>query len=213
MLIARVSPPVPDRELPRQLSIQPSADRRLFEIVTRPGGLLVRRLAADLADMGYEVAWVWPMFFEVDSSSLSALLLMALATARRSSSCGKEPLVVIEAPTAAQAETIVGQLLAPDALGVSAPCVVLVMDAERRTRASEISSILLEVPSWLPSLACGLVPETGGRALPLRQLSQAAGGLADLIDGVLRSVPQLGAAELAGVVAKTRGPAALTHAL
>jgi DNA-binding SARP family transcriptional activator len=213
MLIARVSPPVPDPELPRQLSLQPSVDRRLFEIVTRPGGLLVRRLAADLADMGYEVAWARPMPFEVDSGSLGALLLTALATARRSSSRGNDLLVVVEAPTAPQAETIVGQLLARDALGVSAPCVVLVMDGERGTCACEIDSILLEVPSWPPSLARGLVPERGGQALPLQQLSRAADGLADLINGVLRSLPQLGAAELASVVAKTRGPAALTRVL
>jgi DNA-binding SARP family transcriptional activator len=163
--------------------------------------------------MGYEVAWARPMPFEADSSSLGALLLTALTTARRSSSCGREPLVVVETPTAAQAETIVSQLLAPDALGVSAPCVVLVMDAERGTCASEIDSILLEVPSWPPSLADCLVPEDDRRTLPLRRLSRVASGLADLIDGVLRSLPQLGAAELASVVAKTRGPAALTHAL
>jgi DNA-binding SARP family transcriptional activator len=213
MLVARISPPLPDRELPQQLSIQRPAGHRLFEIVTRPGGLLVRRLAADLADMGYEVAWVRPLPFEPDPSSLGALLLMALATARRSSSRGKEPLVVVESPTAAQAETLLGQLLVPGALAVLALNVLLVMDAQHRTSIPAVDSVLLEVPSWSPRLARGLVPEQGGHTIPLSQLSHAAGGLAGLIDSAVRAMPQLGAAELAHIVAKTRGPAALTRAL
>jgi DNA-binding SARP family transcriptional activator len=213
MLIARVSPPLPDTGLPRQLSFQRRAGHRVFEIVTRPGGLLVRRLAADLADMGYEVAWVRPLPFEVETSSLSALLLMALANARRSSSRGSEPLVVVESPTAAQVETLVGQLLGPDAYGAFAPSVVLIMDAQGGISASISKSIHLQVPSLSLRLARALVPEQDARVVPLRQLSRAAGGLAGLVDGALRSLPQLGATEFADIVTNTRDPAALTWAL
>jgi DNA-binding SARP family transcriptional activator len=212
MLVARVSPPLPDSELPQQLSFRRPAGHRIFEIVTRPGGLLVRRLAADLADMGYELAWVRPLPFEVDSSSLGALLLMALARARQSSSRGKEPLVVVETPTAAQVETLVGELLAPDAYGAFAPSVVLVTDAGGSS-ASASNRILLRVPSLSPRLARGLVPEQDARVIPLRRLSRAAGGLAGLVDSALRSVPQLGAAELTRIVTRTPDPAALTRAL
>jgi DNA-binding SARP family transcriptional activator len=212
MLSARVSPPLPDTRLPQQLSFQRPVGHRVFEIVTRPGGLLVRRLAADLADMGYEVAWVRPLPFEVETSSLGALLLMALASARRSSSRGREPLVVVESPTATQAETLVGQLLGPDAYGGFAPSMVLVMDARGGVSASISNSIHLQVPSLSPRLARDLVPEDA-RAIPLRQLSRAAGGLAGLADDALRSLPQLGAAKLANIVTKTRDPTALTRAL
>src|SRR6516225_4602735 len=100
MLLARVSPPVPDTELPPQLPIQRAAGKqKVLEIITRPGGLLVRRLAADLAEMGRELAWVRPLPFEPDATSLGPLLLMALGAARRSSSAGREPVVVIESPT------------------------------------------------------------------------------------------------------------------
>jgi DNA-binding SARP family transcriptional activator len=213
MLIARVSPPLPDTGLPQQLSFQGRAGHGVFEIVTRPGGLLVRRLAADLADMGYEVAWIRPLPFEVETSSLTTLLLMAFANARRSSSRGREPLVVVESPTAAQAETLVSQLLGPDAHGAVAPSVVLVMDAHGGISASISRIIHLQVPSLSPRLARGLVPAQDARVVPLRQLSRAAGGLAGLIDGALRSLPQLGATELADIVTKTRDPTALVRAL
>jgi DNA-binding SARP family transcriptional activator len=213
MLVARVLPPLPDGELPQQLSFQRPAGHRLFEIVTRPGGLLVRRLAADLADMGYEVAWARPLPFELDSSSLGALLLTALTSARQSSSRGKEPLVVVESPTTAQAETLIGQLLAPDVYGAFALSVVLVMDAEGGTSAHASKSTLLQVRSLSPRLARGLMPEQDVAVVPLRQLTRAAGGLAGLVDGALRSLPQLGAAELTGITARAHDPAALTQAL
>ena len=213
MLIARISPPLPDTGLPRQLSFQRPVGHRVYEIVTRPGGLLVRRLAADLADMGYEVAWVRPLPFEVEASSLSALLLMALATARRSSSHGTEPLVVVESPTAAQAETLVGQLLGPNAYGAFAPSVVLVMDAHGGISESISNTIHLQVPALSPHLARALVPKQPARVIPLRQLSKAADGLAGLVDGALRSLPQLGAAEFTDIVIKTRDPTALTCTL
>jgi DNA-binding SARP family transcriptional activator len=213
MLTGRIAPPLPDTGLPQQLSFQRPVAHRLVEIITRPGGLLVRRLAADLADMDYEVAWARPLPFEVESSSLGTLLLRALAIARQSSRSGKEPLVVIELPTAGQVETLVSQLLAPDAYGAVAPSVVLVMDALGGTSAAPSASILLEVPSVSPRMARGLVSERDSGVISLRQLSRAAGGLASLVDGAVRCLPQLGAAELAGIVAKTREPAALTRAL
>jgi DNA-binding SARP family transcriptional activator len=213
MLVARVLPPLPDGELPQQLSFQRPAGHRLFEVITRPGGLLVRRLAADLADIGYEVAWARPQPFELDSSSLGALILTALTSARQSSSRGKEPLVVVESPTAAQAETLIGQLLAPDVYGAFALSVVLVMDAEGGTSPHASRSTLLQVRSLSPRLARGLVPEQDVPVIPLRQLTRAAGGLAGLVDGALRSLPQLGAAELTGITARAQDPAALTQAL
>jgi DNA-binding SARP family transcriptional activator len=212
MLAGRISPPLPDTELPQQLSFQRLVAHRVVEIVTRPGGLLVRRLAADLADMDYEVAWARPLPFEVESSSLGTLLLRALAIARQSSRPGKEPVVVVELPTVAQAETLIGQLLAPDAYGAVAPSTVLVMDALRATSAAS-SSTLLQVPSLSPRLARDIVPERDARVIPLRELSRAAGGLAGIVDGAVRCLPQLGAVELAGIVTKTREPAALTRAL
>jgi DNA-binding SARP family transcriptional activator len=214
MLVGRVSPPLPDTDLPWQLSFERLASGpRLIEIVTRPGGLLVRRLAADLADMGFEVAWVRPLPFEVETSSLGALLLKALAASRRSTSPGREPLVVVESPTAAQAETLVGQLLGPDAYGAFTPNVVLVMDAQGGMSASVSNSVQLQVPSLSPRLAGDLVSTQDARAVPLRQLCRTAGGLAGLIDGALRSLPQLGTTELADTVTKTRGPAALSREL
>lgn len=215
MLLARVSPPLPDPGLPQQLPIQQAVGNkyRVLEIVTRPGGLLIRRLAADLADMGGELAWIRPMPFELDPNSLGPLLLMALGAARRSSSDGKDPLVVIESPTVAQAHYLLTQLLAPGTGGVFAPTVVLIMSARHKSGVSATDSVLLEVPPWSPRAPRGLLPERGSSAIPLRQLTQAAGGLADLIHGAARTVPHLGAAELARVAARAREPSALTLAL
>jgi hypothetical protein len=214
MLLARVSPPLPDPELPQQLPIQQAVGKqKVLEIVTHPGGLLVQRLAADLADVGREVAWVRPLPFELDASSLGPLLLLALGAARRPSSGGEEPVVVIESPTATQARYLLAQLLAPGTSEIFAPTVVLIMNVQNETRVLATDSILFEVPSWSPRAPLGLRPDHGSRAMSLRQLSAAAGGLADLINGVARTAPQLGAAELARIVAKAQEPAALTHAL
>lgn len=215
MLLARVSPPVPDLGLPQQLPIQRAVDNkyRVLEIVTRPGGLLIQRLAADLADMGGELAWIRPMPFELDPNSLGPLLLMALGAARRSSSDGKDPLVVIESPTVVQAHYLLTQLLALGTGGVFVPTVVLIMSARHKSRVSATDGVLLEVPSWSPRAPRGLLPERGSSAIPLRQLTQAAGGLADLIHGAALTVPHLGAAELARVAASAREPSALTQAL
>jgi DNA-binding SARP family transcriptional activator len=205
---------VPDTELPPQLPIQRAAGKqKVLEIITRPGGLLVRRLAADLAEMGRELAWVRPLPFEPDATSLGPLLLMALGAARRSSSAGREPVVVIESPTAAQAQYLMTQLLAPGTGGIFAPTVVLIMNARRETYVSGTDSVILEVPSWSPRVPLGRPAERGRGAVPLRQLSLAAGGLADLINSVACTMPQFGGAELTRIVARAREPAALTHAL
>ena len=45
MLTAHVASPLPDDRLPQQLSLQPPEGQRVCEIVTPPGGLLVRREA------------------------------------------------------------------------------------------------------------------------------------------------------------------------
>jgi SARP family transcriptional regulator, regulator of embCAB operon len=212
MLVARVLPPLPDREVPPQVSFQRPLAQRVSEIVTRPGGLLVRRLAADLADLGYEVAWVRPLPFELDPSSLGALLLMALAAARQSSSAGQELIIVVESATAAQAESILGQLLLSDASGF-APSVVLITDNRCRTYGLVADKSTLEVSPWLPHLLHGLLPDEDERTIPLQELLVAAGGLANVIEGAVRIMPKVGAAEFARILAKTGNPAALTRAV
>ena len=213
MLAARVAPPLPDNELPQQLSIRPPVRQGVFEIVTPPGGLLVRRLAADLVGLGHEVAWVRPSPFEPDQSSLAALLLMALAAARRQTPVGKEPIVVVESPTPAQAELLLGELLAPHTHGAFAASVVLIVGVPPRTCVTSADTTLLEPPSWSARLARGLVPGEFRRTVPLRKLCLAANGLAGLIEEALRTIPQLGGAEFTRLVAKSPQPAALTRAL
>ena len=208
-----VAPPLPDNELPQQFSIQPPEGRRVFEIVTPPGGLLVRRLAADLAGLGCEVAWIRPPPFEPDPSSLMALLLMGLAAARRPMSVGKEPVVVIESPTSGQVKFLLGELLTPGASAAFPPSVVLIVDAQHRTCVDSADTILLEPSSWSARQVRGLAPGQVPRTVTLRQLCLAASGQAGLIEGALRTIPQLGGAEFARIVAKARQPAALTDAL
>jgi SARP family transcriptional regulator, regulator of embCAB operon len=208
---AHIAPPLPDNELPQQLSIQPLAGQRVFQIVTPPGGLLVRRLAADLAGLGCEVTWIRPPPFAPDPSSLMALLLMARAAARPVTA-GKEPVVVVESPTSAQVEFLLGELLTPHAAAAFAPSMVLIVDAQHRT-CSAPASIILEPPSWSARQARSLVPEEVRRAIPLRRLFLAASGLAGLIEGASRTIPQLGGTEFARIMAKARQPAALTGAL
>jgi SARP family transcriptional regulator, regulator of embCAB operon len=213
MLPARVAPPLPDNELPQQLSIRPPIRNRVFEIVTPPGGLLVRRLAADLVGLAHEVAWVRPSPFEPDQSSLAALLLMALAGARRPMSVGKEPIVVVESPTSAQVELLLGELLTPHAPEAFASGVVLITGVQPRTSIALADTIRLEPPYWSARLARGFVPEQARRTVPLRQLCLASNGLAGLIEGALRTIPQIGGADFARLVAKSRQPAALMGAL
>jgi hypothetical protein len=213
MLVARVLPPLPDRELPPQVPLRRPAGQRVFEIVTRPGGLLVRRLAADLADLGYEVAWVRPLPFEHDPSSLGALLLMALAAARRSSAVGQELMIVVESATAAQAESILGQLLVSEAAAMLAPSLVVVTDIPRRSYGFPADKTTLEVSPWSLRLIHGRWADEDERALPLSELLAAADGLPSVIEGTMRIMPRVGAAELASILAKTPNPAALTRAL
>ena len=213
MLAAHIAPPLPDHELPQQFSVQPPAGQRVFEIVTPPGGLLVRRLAADLAGLSREVAWIRPPPFEPDPSSLMALLMKGLAAARQPMSVGKEPVVVVESPTSAQVKFLLGELLTPCASGAFPPSVMLIVDAQHRTCAALADTVLLEPSSWSARQARALVPEQVPRTVPLRQLCLAANGLAGLMEGALRTIPQLGGAEFARIAAKARQPASLTGAL
>src|SRR5215472_9522552 len=213
MFAAHVAPPLPDKALPQQLSIHVPAGQTVFEIVTPPGGLLVRRLAADLAGLGLEVAWIRPPPFEPDPSSLTALLLMALTPSERRMSGGRELIVVVESPTSAQVQFLLGELLAPHSPGAFAPSIVLIVDADHRTCVAAADTVLLAVPSWTARLARGLIAEHVRSAVPLRRLCQGAGGLAGLIEAVLRTIPQLGGGEFARIVARTRQPVALTEAL
>jgi SARP family transcriptional regulator, regulator of embCAB operon len=213
MLTADVTPPLPDNELSQQLSLQLPEGQRVFEIVTPPGGLLVRRLAADLAGLSREVAWIRPSAFEPDPSSLMALLLMGLTAARRPMPVGEEPIVVVEMPTSAQVKFLLGELLTSGASRVPPPSVMLIVDARHRTCTASADSVLLEPSSWSARQARALVPDQVLRPVPLRQLCLAANGLAGLMEGALRTIPQLGEAEFARIVAKARGPAGLTLAL
>src|SRR6266702_3069056 len=89
------------------------------------------RRSSDLASLGYEVAWIRPMPFEEDSSSLAPLVLMALTAARRTSSGEQEPVVVVvESPTAGQADAVHDQLLPPGVPEPFGPSVVLVVDGQ-----------------------------------------------------------------------------------
>ncbi len=141
MLVARVAPPLPDGDLPPQVTFGARPGQQVVEIVAPPGGVLVRRLAADLAGLGYEVAWIRPMPFEADGGSLAPLVLMALTAARRASSGEHEPVVaVVESPTAAQAEAVLDQLLPPGVPEPFEPGVMLVVDRSqpRRPRHTEL---------------------------------------------------------------------------
>jgi DNA-binding SARP family transcriptional activator len=216
MLIARVAPPIPDGALPQQVPLQLPATQKVVEILAPPGALLIRRLVADLTSLGFEVAWARPQGFEPDSSSLAPLLLLALSVAHRSSPGGKQPVVVIESPStqqAAHAESLLGQLLSHEVPGISAPSVILVVDARHRADVANDNDVQIEVPSWPVRLVRALAPGQERSNVSLRQLSRAADGMAGLIEGALRTVPQFGAAEFTRITSKAHEPAALTRAL
>jgi hypothetical protein len=206
MLTGCVAPPLPNHELPHQVSIQPSPGQRVFEIVTPPGGLLVRRLAADLAGLGHEVAWVRPPPFEPDLSSLASLLLMALAAARRPMSAGREPVIVMESPTSAQAG-LLGELLTPYAPGAFTPSVVLIVNVRLRTCVISADATLLKPPSCSAHLARGLVPGHAGRALSLAhallRTSQPASSGGTSIPSMRAAAPRRTRAESGGAHAAT----------
>jgi len=86
------------------------------------------------------------------------------------------------------------------------------MDAHGGISTSISNSIHLQVPSLTAHLVRDLAP-TAACVIPLRKLFRAADGLAGLVDGALRSLPQLGAAKLADIMTKAHDPAALTRAL
>jgi DNA-binding SARP family transcriptional activator len=213
MLVARVLPPLPDDHLPQQVSFSKPSGQKLFEIVTPPGGLLIGRLAADLASVGYELVWARPLPFESDSSSLASLLLMALAAARRQSPPRPEAVVVVELPGVAQAESLLGQLLSPGIPQAFSPSVVLVMDSQHRPRLAETSCVHIELSPWPCRQIQSRICDEQRPKLSLRQLSAATRGLPGLIEGSLRSLPQLGAAKFSQVVAKAHEPGALTRAI
>jgi DNA-binding SARP family transcriptional activator len=213
MLVARVLPPLPDGQLPQQVSFSKPSAQKVFEVVTPPGGLLVRRLAADLAGLGYELAWVRPLPFESDSSSLAALLLMALAAARRQSPPKREPVVVVELPGAAQAESLLGQLLSPGVPVALSPMVVLVVDNQQRPNLAETAGVHVEVSPWPGRQIQCRIRDQQRPKLPIRQLSAATRGLPSVVEGSLRSLPQLGVAKFSRVVAGAHEPGALTRAI
>ncbi len=215
MLVARIAPPLPNGELPQQVLFGAPSGQQIVELIAPPGGLLVRRLAADLASLGYEVAWIRPMPFETDTGSLAHLLLTAL-TARRALPGEHGPVVVVvESPTAAQAEAVLDQLLAPGVPEPSGPSVVLVVDSRQhqRSRYTEMARVCVDVPTLPSDQVRGLIPDQGRSKVPVRQLSVAAGGLPGLIDSALRSMSRIGIAELSRIVAKAREPSALTRAV
>jgi len=216
MLVARVAPPLPDVELPQQVLLSAPSGQQVVELVVPPGGLLVRRLAADLAGLGYQVAWIRPMPFETDTGSLAPLLLMALSLVRQASSGEDGPVViVVESPTAEQAEAVLDQLLVPGVPEPVSPTVVLVVDSRQnhRTRSSEMPRVRVEVPALPGHRVRRLITEQASGKVPIRRLSAATGGLPGLIDGALKSASSIGAAELGRIVADAREPQALTQAV
>jgi DNA-binding SARP family transcriptional activator len=216
MLVARVAPPLPDGELPHQVPFDAPPGQQVVELVTPLGGLLVRRLAADLGDLGYEVAWIRPMPFEADIGSLAPLLLMALTRARGALSGDNKPvIVVVESPTAAQAEAVLDQLLAPGVPEPFGPSVVLVVNSSQnhRRRYPEMTRVYIDVPTLGNHRVRSLIPAQDGSKVPIRRLSAAAGGRLGLIDSALRSMPKIGVSELSRIAAKAHEPGALTLAV
>lgn len=216
MLSARVTPPLPDGGLPYRVLFDMPQGQHVVELVTPPDGLLVRRLAADLGDLGYEVAWIRPMPFEADSGSLASLLLMALTRARGTVPGRNEPvMMVVESPSAAQAEAVLDQLLVPGVPEPFGPSVVLVVNCSQsyRRRHPDMTLLHVDIPAlhdqWLHRLA----PAQHGTRAPIRRQSFAAQGRPGLIDGALRSMQKIGAAELGMIAARAGEPSAQAHAL
>ena len=216
MLVARVAPPLPDVELPQQVVFGAPSGQQVVELVVPTGGLLVRRLVADLTGLGYKVAWIRPMPFEADSGSIAPLLLMALSTAPQASSGEDKPVViVVESPTAGQAEAVLSQLLVPGLPEPFGPSVVLVADSRQshRTCPAEMPRVRVEVPALPGHRLRRLITEQASGKVPIRRLSVATGGLPGLIDSALRSAARIGIAELSRIVAEVREPNALTRAV
>lgn len=216
MLVARVAPPLPDDELPPQVLFDAPSSQQVIELVAPPGGLLVRRLAADLGNLGYEVAWIRPMPFEADTGSLAPLLLMALTSARRASPAEPEPvMVVVESPTAVQAEIVVDQLRVPGVPEPTGPSVLLAMDSSQhhRARCAQTARVCVDVPEVPSHQFRNLIPQQRRSRVSIRRLSVAAGGRPSLIDSTLRSTTRIGASELSRIVARAREPGALTQAM
>lgn len=100
MLVARVASPLPDPGPPSQVRFGVPSGQLVLEIEVAAGALRAGRLAADLAGLGYAVAWIRPMPYETDTGSIASLLLAALTAAHREASGENDPVVVVvESPT------------------------------------------------------------------------------------------------------------------
>lgn len=174
MLVARVAPPLPDGELPKKVLAGAPSQQQVAELVAPGGGLLARRLAAQLSQLGYVLAWVRPLPFEVGAGSVAPLLVTALTAARRESALRPEPVVVVvESPTAAQAEDVLDELLEP---GVPfGPSVVLIVPRGQRYRQRSGSMVPVR------EVTCRVRgPGVRGRAVRRLLRDASAGELASL---------------------------------
>lgn len=194
MLVARVAPPLPDCELPHQVLFHVPSGQRVVELVMPPGGLLVRRLAADLDGLGYEVAWIRPMPFEADAGSLAPLLFMALTRARSTFSGENEPIMVVESPSAAQAEVVLDQLMVPGVPEPFDPSVVLIVSSSQTYRRHhEMTRVRVNPPVPGSPRVRSFIPAQR------RPREPGAPALA-LVERLLETAPaaQLAALEMAG---------------
>jgi DNA-binding SARP family transcriptional activator len=136
MLVARIASPLPDPRPPPQVRLGAAPGRLLLEVEVPAGSLRAGRLAADLAGLGYAVAWIRPMPYETDTGSIAALLLAALTAAHRDASGDHDPVVVVvESPTRPQSEAVLDQLLPPHGPEPIQSGVVLVVNSRQRYRS------------------------------------------------------------------------------
>lgn len=149
MLVARIAPPLPGGGLSLTMPSGVLSGRRAVEIVASLSGALARGLAGDLRSLGYEVAWIRPLRFEADGGSLAPLLVTALSAARREAPGQSRPVVVVvESPTAAQAEAILGQLPAPG-LPFGPTAVLLVPEEQdHRPHPAGMARVHVPPPAW-----------------------------------------------------------------
>ncbi len=150
MLVARVASPLPDARPPPQVRFGAPPGQHVLEVEVPAAGLRAGRLAADLAALGYEVAWIRPMPYETDPGSISSLLLTSLTAARREASSDRDAVVVVvESPTQAQSEAVLDQLLPPGVPEPFHPSVVLVVRERQhyRSRPAGLSRVSVKEPS------------------------------------------------------------------
>jgi DNA-binding SARP family transcriptional activator len=126
------------------------AGRLVLEIEVAAGGLRAGRLAADLAGLGYGVAWIRPMPYETDTGSIASLLLAALSAAHREASGEDDPVVVVvESPTHRQSEAVLDQLLPPSGPEPIQSSVILVVSTRQRyrSRPASLSRVSVKGPA------------------------------------------------------------------